>query len=404
MTDTIFPGATAPLDRVRAMVLADPDLQQRLYRIEEPGAFADALVQSAASAGIPLERAMIFRAMEFDPLGLDRFLARQLTGHDLPDRQWLPTAILPTEHELAVEWAYFGGVALSAPFFEDELRKAQAHAFNRLFRQRTPLRGLAEAQPADGLAVPDGFIFHLSRCGSTLVSQMLAALPDAIVVSEAAPLDAVVQLLNANPGVPIEERARLLRAMVGVLGRDRSGDARHYVVKLDSWHALDLTLFRHAFPDTPWIFLYRDPAEILVSQMRMRGIQATPGTMARDLYEIVGGEDMPAEEYCARAFACICTAVLEYGQSGGGLLVNYASLPGAVEDEILPHFGIEADADGRAAMKAVAKRDAKAPSLPFAADTEAKQKEASEAIRAAVADHLAGPYRRLEAMRLARGK
>lgn len=404
MTDIRSSGAIAPLDRVREMVMADPDLQQRLYRIEEPGAFSDALVECAASAGIPLERAMVYKAMGFDPLGLDRFLATQLTGHDLPDRQWLPTAILPTEQELAVEWAHFGGAPLSSPFFEDELRQAQAQPFNRLFRQRTPLRGLAEARPADDFAAPDGFIFHLSRCGSTLVSQMLAALPGAIIVSEAAPLDAVVQLLNANPGAPIEERARLLRAMVGVLGRDRSGDARHYVVKLDSWHALALPLFRHAFPDTPWIFQYRDPAEILVSQMRMRGIQATPGTMARDLYGIVGGEDMPAEEYCARAFACICAVVLDHARSGDGLLVNYASLPGAVEDEILAHFGIEADADGRAAMNAVAGRDAKAPSLPFAADTEAKQKEASEAIRAAVADHLAEPYRRLEAMRLARGK
>jgi hypothetical protein len=213
-----------------------------------------------------------------------------------------------------------------------------------------------------------------------------------------------VQLLNANPGVPIEERARLLRAMVGVLGRDRKGDARHYVVKLDSWHALALPLFRYAFPDTPWIFQYRDPVEILVSQMRMRGIQATPGTTPRDLYGIVGGEDMSGEEYCARAFACICAAVLDQAGQGGGLLIDYASLPGAVEREILSHFGIEADADGRAAMKAAARRDAKAPSLSFAADAEAKQKEASEAVRAAVADHLAEPYRRLEAMRLARGK
>ena len=32
---------------------------------------------------------------------------------------------------------------------------------------------------------PTGFIFHLARCGSTLVSQMLAALPEHIVLSEA---------------------------------------------------------------------------------------------------------------------------------------------------------------------------------------------------------------------------
>jgi hypothetical protein len=37
--------------------------------------------------------------------------------------------------------------------------------------------------------MPDGFVFHMSRCGSTLVAQMLAVVPDHVVVSEAEPLD-----------------------------------------------------------------------------------------------------------------------------------------------------------------------------------------------------------------------
>ncbi|MEO8373930.1 MAG: hypothetical protein ABI471_01805 [Sphingomonas bacterium] len=404
MTDTRPLGALAPLDRVREIVMADPELQLRLSVIQDPAVFVAAMIDVAASAGVELERETVLKAIEPDPLGLDRFGPAELTGHDLPDRQWLPIAVMPASGQFAVEWAHFGKAPLTAPFFEDQMRWARSQPFNRLFRQRTPLAGLAQAQPGDGLAAPDGFIFHLSRCGSTLVSQMLGALPDTIVVSEPAPLDSIVQLLNANPGVVIEERARLLRAMVGVLGRDRTGNARDYVVKLDSWHALALPLFRYAFPETPWIFLYRDPVEIIVSQMRIRGMQATPGTMPQDLYGIIGGENMPAEEYCARAFACICNAVLDHAELGGGLLINYASLPGAVEAEILSHFAMEPDAEGVAAMKAAAGRDAKAPAQSFVADTETKQKEATEAVRAAVEAHLQEPYRRLEAMRLARGK
>ena len=384
--------------------MADAEVQQSLSVIQNPELFEAALVDFAASLGILLDLEMVQKALAPDPLGLERFTPARVTGEELPGRQWLPTAVLPAGQQLAVEWAHFGGVPLGAPFFEDLLRQARAQPFNRVFRQRTPLAGLAQAHEDDDFAVPDGFIFHLSRCGSTLVSQMLGALPGTVAVSEPAPLDSVVQLINANPGVPIEERARLLRGMVGALGRDRTGDRRHYVVKLDSWHALTLPLFRYAFPDTPWIFLYRDPVEILVSQMRIRGMQATPGMVPGDLYGIVGGEHMPAEEYCARAFACICTAVLDHAGLGGGLLINYESLPGAVEDEILSHFGIETDAAGRAAMKAAAGRDAKAPTQSFVADTEAKQNEASADIRAAVEAHLAEPYRRLEAMRLARGK
>ena len=40
---------------------------------------------------------------------------------------------------------------------------------------------------------PSGFIFHMSRCGSTVISQMLAALAEHVVVSEAGPIDALAR-------------------------------------------------------------------------------------------------------------------------------------------------------------------------------------------------------------------
>lgn len=404
MTDTRSSGAIAPLDRVREIVMADTRLQQRLSVIQDPHAFASAMVEIATSAGIAVDADSVHAAIQPDPLGLDRFGPAALTGRDLPDRQWLPIAVVPGERELAVEWAHFGGAAPTAPFFEDNLRQARSRPFNRLFRQYTPLSALAKTPPGEDLIVPEGFVFHLSRCGSTLVSQMIGAMPGSTVISEAPPIDSIVQLAHTNPGVPLDERVRLLRAMVGVYGRQHTGGARHYVVKLDSWHALALPLFRLAFPDTPWIFLYRDPIEILVSHMRMRGMQVVPGVMPDDLYGIAGGATMPAEEYCARVFERICTAVIDHAGLGGGRLINYAALPGAVEDEILPHFRIDAGEEARAAMTAASARDAKTPVRLFAADAEAKQKEASEAVRLAATTHLAEPYRRLEAMRLARGK
>src|SRR5271166_938284 len=38
--------------------------------------------------------------------------------------------------------------------------------------------------PLDSGATPAGFIFHMSRCGSTLVSQMLAQLDEVVMLSE----------------------------------------------------------------------------------------------------------------------------------------------------------------------------------------------------------------------------
>jgi hypothetical protein len=123
----------------------------------------------------------------------------------------------------------------------------------------------AEPGPA-----PDGLVFHMSRCGSTLVAQMFAALPDSMVVSEPPPLDDVLQISLLGGA---DTAIAALRAMSAAFGR-RGG--RPFVLKLDAWHALALPLFRRAFPDTPWVFLYRDPVEVLVSHMRQRGSQMLP--------------------------------------------------------------------------------------------------------------------------------
>jgi hypothetical protein len=52
--------------------------------------------------------------------------------------------------------------------------------------------------------------------------------------------------------------------MISALGQARSEVPDRYLIKLDAWHIRRLPLFRAAFPDVPWIFTYRDPAEVLV--------------------------------------------------------------------------------------------------------------------------------------------
>ena len=49
---------------------------------------------------------------------------------------------------------------------------------------------------------PSGFIFHMSRCGSTLAARMLAASPRNIVLSEADPIDYVLRAPCATPPSP----------------------------------------------------------------------------------------------------------------------------------------------------------------------------------------------------------
>lgn len=395
-----MPEQQNALGQFHALVMADEALADSLSQTVDAERFFDLVMQSAGARGLALAAEAVRAQLRPDPLGLARWTASPATGSAWPSRHWLPIQVAALDNRLHVDWAHFGARALTEPFFEDSIRRALSRPFNWMFRYRMTLGDFMDHAAAAQSLAPSGFIFHMSRCGSTLVSQMLAALPRTIAISEAAPIDAVVQLSRAWPDLADERHVEHLVAMLAAFGRKRSGAERHSFVKLDSWHTLALPLFRRAFPSVPWVFLYREPVEVLVSQMRQRGTQMVAEIVPPSLYGIDDAGGMRAEDYCARVLNRICTSVIDNYDDGGGLLVNYRELPGAIWTRILPHFGVACSDDERAAMHRVTRYDAKAPSFEFADDTAAKQRAATDPVRAAAERQLGDVYRRLEALRI----
>jgi hypothetical protein len=221
-------------------------------------------------------------------------------------------------------------------------------------------------QSSDGGRPPSGFIFHTSRCGSTLIAQMLAALPRALVISEAAPIDDVIQAGREIPGLTPIEHAGWLREIVTALGQRRDGEDI-YVVKLDAWHIHNLPLVRAAFPETPWIFLYRDPVDVLLSQLRRPGKMCLPGAMdpAGLGLQFDDVTRLPREEWCARVLERMGRAALAHQRDPKGLLLNYRRLPDAVWGVLAEHFSIAFTPDDIVRMRQAARFDAKSPSHLF---------------------------------------
>src|SRR5262249_51348114 len=147
-----------------------------------------------------------------------------------------------------------------------------------------------------------------------------------------------------------------------------------------------------------WVFLYRDPVEVMVSQYKMPGMQMIPGALGPELADIAPSPDRP-DDYRARVLARICAPIVAEHARGGGLLVNYRDLPEALWTAILPHFGVAASAEERAAMAETAKYDAKVPAFEFTPDSETRQREAGPTMRAAASAWLGDIYGRLEALR-----
>jgi hypothetical protein len=383
-----------------ALVLDDAALQARLGAIDSPDAFVAEALALASAQGIALEAETVRAMIRPDPLGIGRWRPSPVTLPHWPRSGWLPARSVPTGAAPAFDWAWFGANRLDAPFFEESVRHFAARPFSTMFRTRTSLQALIDGvDDGEGAMGPDpsGFIHHMSRCGSTLVAQMLAADPAHVVLSEPEPLDAVLRWAIGSDA-PIAPQVAAVRAVVAALGRGRTG-ASPLFVKLDSWHTAALPLLRAAFPRTPWIFLYRNPVEVLVSQMRQRGPHTLAGALPSDLVGLADGETIDPECYVARVVARFSQAVLEHWALGGGMLVDYAELPAAVTERIAPHFGLTLGARERAAMAAAALPDAKARDLPFVSDVAEKRQAASPAIHAAAQAIIGPAYDRLDVFR-----
>jgi hypothetical protein len=288
-----------------------------------------------------------------------------------------------------------GSTRFTHPFFEDTVSVQFRRPFCLLFRQKTPIDLLKDQYEMSPGVPPTGFIFHMSRCGSTLVSQMLASLAKNIVIAEPPVIDSVIR---AEAGSE-DERINRLRWVVNALGQRRERQEENFFIKFDSWSTIDLALIRRAFPDVPWIFLYRDPVEVIVSQMRQRGAQMIPGFIGG--FTVFAGEDifsMPPEVYCARLLAAFCRGALDFVDDPAGRFVNYMQLPTAI-GEITRHFRAGFTQDEIDQMLATTEFDAKSPRMFFEPDSEKKKNAATDAVREAAAQWLDPLYRQLEETR-----
>lgn len=306
---------------------------------------------------------------------------------------WIPTRLERDGDDVAIAWCWADGERFDQPFWTDSINRLLADPFRMLFQHSGNMADLKRHAEQHQAVAPNGFVHHLSRCGSTLVASALGALPGVCVLSEPAPLD---HMFRAVIDRPFNEQVDAVRWIVQALAPVQSERDRHLVVKLDSWHIHQFAVLRAAFPTVPWIFVARDPLEVMVSHQRQHGAQMIPGAIPVELLHVPPG-DHSLEEYGAHVLAQMLHAAMEHHHDGGRM-VDYIELPNALITRIASHFSIPV---GGGSMDAVLARHAKNPVLPFQPDGPTKRAEASETLRAA-AENICGPvYRRFHETRLA---
>ena len=311
---------------------------------------------------------------------------------------WVPFRMYWQGSEPGVEWFYMGAKRFSEPFFEATAHFEVQTPFNSLFRFRTPLGALAEWHAVSPGLKPSGFILHLSRCGSTLITQMLASLPQTVVLSEAGVLDRMLRSHERAPEAPVAQRVAWLQWLVSALGQRRTGLERRLFIKFDPRNIVDLPLLRLAFPDVPWIFVYRNPVEVMVSNLRAASPLVTRGILGPDFlnFDISMVAGMEDDEYAARVLGTIAEAAARHAGGAQGKLIEYRQLPDIVWGDLGRHFGLDFTPEDVERLKQVATLDAKHPKRRFESDTEAKNREAGERLRMLAERWIAPHYAKLE--------
>jgi len=238
-------------------------------------------------------------------------------------------------------------------------------------------------------SAPAGLIFHVARCGSTLVSQMLKQHGDIVVYAEPLPFN---EILLPPHKWPRAELVFALRSLGDAFARHAG---KPYVLKFTSWNTFYCDLVADAFPSSPWVLCIRDPVEVAVSLLNepagwLKGQEGVSNPFAHLIDP--EGNAQSAEERVARLYGAFCEAAGRLDRARGRLL-RYESLPAGVWDVAAPHFGLAMDEPRRRRMADAAGRNSKAPlraQAVFTSDVARKRAAASTPLLRAI-DAVARP-------------
>lgn len=212
---------------------------------------------------------------------------------DHPLKNWVPYQLLYDEFEgWKISWMDLQDRKIAEPFFDETIMKCKIMRKQKtMFQSLSCVDFMKEVSGDIPHLKPNAFVFHVSRCGSTLVTQAFSEMNENIVIAEAPLLDEILSASEKDDTSLNEKKEAWFKAALNLMGQHRNSKETAYIIKLDSWHLHFYGLLRSWFPNTPFFFLSRRPDEVIASHEKRRGIHAVPGMVNKDLLKINSSED-----------------------------------------------------------------------------------------------------------------
>jgi hypothetical protein len=269
--------------------------------------------------------------------------------------RWLGDTPVVTMGEISEE-------ALNATFWDEAIIHAR----------RTGLVSLDDVVLEPDLPPLRGCIYHLTRCGSTALLRQLGAVQRTIALSE--PF-IFLQLLEKSSDTVV--KVKRLQRLAGLFQIGFASIANQIVIKWPTLMCRYWDIVEQALPETKSLFLYRDPVEILASieEKPLGRIEGIPDRyLSGPNEDEMSNQGFSQLETVAHMIAANARWMARSSQTPR---LNYAELPKASWKFVAPYFGIDCSESERTAMEAAGRQNAKRPSHQFAADSVAKQKNAT---------------------------
>jgi hypothetical protein len=221
-----------------------------------------------------------------------------------------------------------------------------------------------------------GVVFHESRCGSTLVANSLVAShPDQHrVYSESSPPVEALQFCHDGREKEAEDPTdvsilcrHLLADVIYLMSRTSDPSTTCVFFKIQSIGTVNIQKFTKVFPNIPWVFVFRDPVEVMMSHLPssinnkdnilfsncLRTFHRPNPyyhSLIRKFTPTKTFDTLSYEQHCAAHLAQIteaARAAMENDNNSKGMLVHYGSdLSQNLIQTVFPHhFSIPMDID-----------------------------------------------------------
>lgn len=237
------------------------------------------------------------------------------------------------------------------PFFGEGLRVVR-----REYRELSRTNSLRdETLPLSGV------VWHVSRCGSTLLCRMLQALPEVRVISEPLALNDLLMEHLFRP-FPAPVLKSYLDELFFSFGK-KTGKHRRMVLKPSSWNMLVPGAMEY-FQTIPALGLYRNPSRVLVSYRDQPDGLASWGQLPGDyLLKHFPGfrSNLSQETWLPELLALHYEALMNEKITPW----NFAGDAEALLDKTLSLFNLPITPEERSNALARSSRHSKRPQRPF---------------------------------------